>query len=64
MFQMFQSLETFETTHHHEAHEGHEGFIHFILSNFVLPSTLLRACFAIFVVSLLLFNSVDSASRW
>jgi hypothetical protein len=39
-------------TGNHEAHEGHEGGknSNFEMSYFVLPSTLLSTCFAIFVV--------------
>ncbi len=35
---------------HHEAHEGHEVSEICSFTSFVIPSTLLRACFVSFVV--------------
>jgi len=51
---------------HHEAHEGHEesGNYYISISSFVLPSALLRACFATFVVIMSVSILVVAQPRW
>jgi hypothetical protein len=55
----FQIAASISTCHHEGEHEGHEEFgnYYILISYFVLPSTLLRACFGIFVVKCLFQSS-------
>jgi len=63
-FQIAESIRKYHVTT--KAHEGHEGSGNYYISisSFVLPSALLRACFATFVVIMSVSILVAAQPRW